>query len=116
MTAALLVALGGAIGACARYGLASTWSARFPWAILVVNLVGSFILGVLLVEARDEILLFLGVGFCGALTTFSTFILDTFALVREGRPGIAGVNVVLSMSGSIASLALGLLVARSLLS
>jgi len=113
--AALLVALGGALGASARYGLASTWSARFPWAILVVNVVGSFILGVLLVEARDEVLLFLGVGFCGALTTFSTFILDSFVLARDGRPGTAGVNIVLSMSGSIGSLALGLILARTLL-
>ena len=114
MTAVLLVAVGGALGASVRYGLVSAWSARFPWAILTANLAGSFGLGLLLARAQDDVLLFLGVGFCGALTTFSTFALDTLLLAREGRAPAAGVNVVASVMGSIAALAVGLLLARAM--
>ena len=80
-----LVAVGAALGATARYALASAWRARFPWSILTANVIGSFLLGILLVRAQDDVYLFLGVGFCGALTTFSTFALDTLLLAREGR-------------------------------
>lgn len=111
MTAALLVALGGALGASARYAMATRWTARFPWSILVANLAGSFVLGVLLHEAQRDVLLFVGVGFCGALTTFSTFALDTVVLAREGRPSAAGANIMLSAAGSITALALGLALA-----
>lgn len=114
MTAVALVAVGGALGAAARYALVLSWRAHFPWAILTANLAGSFVLGVLLVHAQEQILLFLGIGFCGALTTFSTFALDTLVLAREGRARTAGVNVGLSVLGSIAALGAGLLLARAL--
>jgi CrcB protein len=114
VTAAILVALGGALGASARYALAAWWTARFPWAILVANAAGSFVLGVLLHEAPRESMLLIGVGFCGALTTFSTFALDTVVLAREGRPKAAVANVIASTAGSILALALGLALARAL--
>jgi len=115
MSAVLLIAVGGALGASARYGLASLWGARFPWAILVANLAGSFVLGLLLPMTDEAVLAFAGVGFCGALTTFSTFVLDTLVLVREGRRSGAVANVVISVAGSIAALGAGLLLSRALI-
>lgn len=114
MTAVALVAVGGALGAAARYALVLAWRAHFPWAILIANLAGSFVLGVLLVPAQEQVLLFLGIGFCGALTTFSTFALDTLVLAREGRARAAGVNVGLSTLGSLVALGAGVLLARAL--
>ena len=101
MTAFLLVAVGGAIGAGARYLLATYGTARFPWSILVANLAGSFGLGLLLGSASPGLLLYAGVGFCGALTTFSTFALDTLVLAREGRVTAAAGNVAASAAGSV---------------
>lgn len=114
MTGIVLVAVGAALGATARYALASVWRARFPWSILAANVIGSFVLGILLVRAQDDVYLFLGVGFCGALTTFSTFALDTLLLAREGRAPAAGVNVLASVAGSIAAFAAGLLLAGAI--
>lgn len=114
MTSFLLVAIGGALGTGVRYLLATRASARFPWSILAANLAGSFGLGLLLGSASPGLLLFAGVGFCGALTTFSTFALDTFVLAREGRPIASSANVVLSVAGSIAALTAGLGMARAL--
>lgn len=108
MTAFLLVAVGGALGAAGRYLLATRWSARFPWSILAVNLVGSFGLGLLLGSASPGLLLFAGVGFCGALTTFSTFALDTVVLAREGRFGASAGNVVASLAGSVVAVIAGM--------
>lgn len=114
MIGIVLVAVGAALGATARYALASAWRARFPWSILTANVIGSFLLGILLVRAQDDVYLFLGVGFCGALTTFSTFALDTLLLAREGRTPAAGANVVVSVTGSVAAVAAGLLLARAI--
>jgi CrcB protein len=110
----VLVAAGGTLGAGVRYLLATQWSARFPWSILVANLAGSFGLGLLLGTASPGLLLFAGVGFCGALTTFSTFALDTLVLAREGRVAASAVNVAVSVAGSITALVAGLALARSL--
>lgn len=114
MTAFVLVAAGGALGAAVRYLLVLCVSGRFPWSILVANLAGSFVLGVLLVSASPGWLLFAGVGFCGALTTFSTFALDTFVLAREGRHTASVVNVGASVAGSVLALIAGLALARAL--
>jgi len=107
------VAAGGAIGAVARYlvslGLSRGGETAFPYATLLVNVVGSFALGALAgLMARgslsNELRLFVGVGVLGALTTFSTFSVETWSLLRAGR--IAGAtfnvlgNVVLSLSAA----------------
>ena len=98
----LLVALGGALGAVLRFGV-STWLPRiaFPWATMVVNLVGSFVLGYLfLAHGMDHPLrLLVAVGFLGALTTLSTYSVETIELWREGRPAMAAVNVGLNGLG-----------------
>ena len=106
MKAIALVALGGATGAVLRYG-ASQASLRlfgegWPIATLVVNVVGSFVLGWLLAHAgraelAPELKLLLGTGLCGALTTFSTFSVESLALIeRQDWRGLV-LNVVLNV-------------------
>ena len=114
MSAFLLVAAGGALGAGARYLLVAFVSGRFPASILIANLAGSFVLGLLLASVDSSLWLFAGVGFCGALTTFSTFALDTLLLAREGRRAASAVNVVASVAGSIIALLAGLALAGTL--
>ncbi|ROO85528.1 camphor resistance protein CrcB [Actinocorallia herbida] len=104
---ALLILMGGAFGAVLRYVLDTAVKKRagkaFPWGTLTVNVLGAGILGALhgaSVGTDSEALL--GTGFCGALTTFSTFELDTVHLFQDGRFLRGAVNVV-------ASLGLGLL-------
>lgn len=98
----LLVAAGGAAGALLRYAavLALGPVARFPLATLAVNAAGSAALGLLTAwlltratDASHALGLFLGVGLLGGFTTFSTFSMDTLALLHDGRIAVAGVNV-----------------------
>ncbi|GAA3913090.1 hypothetical protein GCM10022244_23810 [Streptomyces gulbargensis] len=90
------VAAGGALGAAARYGAALAWptpAGAFPWTTLLVNASGCAALGVLMVVVTEIVesphpLLrpFLGTGFCGGFTTFSTYALDTQRLLASGDP------------------------------
>ena len=98
----LLVALGGAAGAVLRFYISETLpSETFPWATLSVNLIGSFLLGIVmaatLVNAlgETETLLF-GVGILGAFTTMSTFSVETMLMMEDGRWRVAGIYVLLS--------------------
>lgn len=96
------VALGGALGALARYGSAVLVQglllggplAAFPLSTLLVNVIGSFLLALLLFQEAVALPIALktalGTGFLGALTTFSTFELDTFMLIRRGTWLAAG--------------------------
>lgn len=107
----LLVLVGGALGAPARY-LVDRWvTARtpgpFPWGTVLVNVAGSFLLGLLAAAAPGWLLTFGGVGFCGALTTFSTFTFETVRLVEQGRPLHALANVAISVVVGVASATLG---------
>lgn len=109
----LFVAMGGALGAMLRYGLSSgiyTWFGRsFPYGTLVVNVMGSFAIGllsILLVEKFDvphEVRLALVVGVLGALTTFSTFSWDTLELLEQGLVQKALLNVLLNVVVCIAA-------------
>jgi CrcB protein len=121
----LLVAIGGAIGATARYGLGvglgRVWTGPFPLAVLLTNIVGSLAMGLLigwLAKAMPswaaEGRLFLAVGVLGGFTTFSSFSLDTIALIERGEIGQAGTYVVLSVVVSVVCLYLGLLMTRGL--
>ncbi|UFU02644.1 CrcB family protein [Ruania suaedae] len=112
-----LVALGGALGTLARFGLAEALPTPdgVPWATLVVNLAGSFLLGVLL-EALDRageetsrgraLRLGLGTGLLGGFTTFSSLALEVERLLAGGELAVAGGYV-------LASLALGLVAAMA---
>jgi CrcB protein len=90
----LLVMLGGAIGAMLRYGLGA-WvqglsGPGFPWSTFLINISGSFLIGVVLRQSLDGALspewrLFLAVGVLGGYTTFSTFSWETLTLVQQGE-------------------------------
>lgn len=113
----LAVAVGGALGALARYGVATAIGTRsFPWATLIINVAGSFALGAVLAGAAGRwpaaVSFFVTVGFLGAFTTFSTFSFEATALIRDGRVVAAGAYVMASVVlGLLASVA-GYLAAR----
>ncbi|MEV4376576.1 fluoride efflux transporter CrcB [Streptosporangium sp. NPDC049644] len=98
----LLVLIGGGFGAMLRYLLDTKAKARFgkafPWGTLVVNLLGAGLLGLLHgVGVGTEWEALVGTGFCGALTTFSTFELDTVHLFQDGAYAKALVNAIGSL-------------------
>ncbi|GHG96757.1 fluoride efflux transporter CrcB [Pseudodonghicola xiamenensis] len=116
-----LVAVGGAIGASLRYltGLLVTWlldHPAFPMAILTVNILGSFIMGLFVVAAAHKGLTHLSplvvTGFLGGFTTFSSFSLETVTLIERGDMAQAALYVGLSVGVSIAALAGGMMLAR----
>jgi len=120
----LLVAVGGATGSVARYltGLVMTrlFGSAFPWGTITVNIVGSFIIGLLTeliarkFSAPLELRLLLVVGFLGGFTTFSSFSLDTMALFERGEGLTAFVYVAASVLLSLAAAFGGLALGRSL--
>src|SRR5450756_703308 len=107
----LWVALGGALGSVSRYWLsglvASRFGETFPWGTLVINITGSFIIGVFAAMAIPEGRLdpqsrafttqFLMIGVCGGYTTFSSFSLQTLNLLRDREWLYAGGNILLSV-------------------
>ncbi|MBM3688915.1 MAG: CrcB family protein [Actinobacteria bacterium] len=105
-----LIAAGGAAGAMARYLLYLWRTPGFPYGILVANVAGSLLLGFLIAGVPRATFLLVGVGFCGALTTFSTFALDTLVLAREGNSRAAVANVAASVVVCVAAAAAGLAV------
>lgn len=109
--ALLLAALAGGAGSVARYLLDRAVSrlvgARFPWGIVVVNITGSFALG-LLVGVLPEAAFVLGAGFLGGYTTFSTAMLDTVALWRDGERRAAVAHAAGTLLASLAAAGLGL--------
>ncbi|MEU6133844.1 fluoride efflux transporter CrcB [Nocardioides sp. NPDC047086] len=116
---ALLVVLGGAIGAPARYLsdlYVRRWTgADFPWGTMAVNAVGSLVLGLLAGAAASGVLpgwvlTLVGTGFCGALTTFSTFSYETVRLAEDGRWRSAALNVLGSLAVGSAAVSLGWLI------
>jgi len=116
-----LVALGGAIGASLRWlsGVAmlrALGPSDFPLAIITVNVVGSFLMGVFVVAAAQRGLThlspFVMTGILGGFTTFSAFSLETIALIERGNVGQAGLYILMSVGLSVGALALGLIMAR----
>ena len=123
MRALLLVGLGGALGAMARYGLAlmvgRLWPTAFPLATLLINSAGALAMGLFIgLMARwlppwqEEARLFVAVGLLGGFTTFSAFSLDTIVLIERGELVQAGFYVLLSVVICLIGLYLGLLVTR----
>ncbi|KHA53627.1 fluoride efflux transporter CrcB [Sulfitobacter geojensis] len=120
----LLVAFGGALGAALRFlsGVAVlrlTGPAEFPVAIITVNVIGSFLMGVFVVVAAHRGLThlspFVMTGILGGFTTFSAFSLETVTLMERGAFGAAAIYVALSVGLSIAALMAGLWLARGVL-
>lgn len=121
MTAVLMVCLGAALGAPARYladrGVQSLHDSVFPFGTLSINVVGCFVLGVLVgfgMPPDSPTFLALGTGFCGAFTTYSTFSYETVRLVEIGAWRQALLNVAASVGGGLAAAVLGFLVGSSL--
>jgi fluoride exporter len=118
----LLAALGGALGALARWGVATAlpWSpGTWPWGTLLVNLLGCFLMGVLvgvLAARRPEATWprpFLGVGVLGGFTTYSAFAVEVVQAVEQGSLLVAGGYVVASVVGGMLAVVAGGLVART---
>ena len=120
---ALLVALGAAIGAPLRYYTDRTIQARhdsvFPWGTFTVNVVGSLLLGLLLGGAAaggvpTAVVSAGGIGFCGGLTTYSTFGFETLRLAEGGSALYAGLNVAASLTAGLGAAWLGLSLAGAI--
>jgi CrcB protein len=114
----LAIGVGGALGAMARHGvylLCARWPiGPFPVGIFLVNVAGSFLIGLvaggvasLRLPVLTDFRLFLMVGVLGGFTTFSSFSLDTLTLLRQGHTGLAAVNVVGQVVLSLAAAAAG---------
>jgi len=123
-TTLIQVALGGAIGASARYltnvGAMRLFGPGFPWGTALVNVIGSFLMGVLVVVLAERfgnrLAPFLMTGVLGGFTTFSAFSLDAVTLWQRGEGAIAGLYVIGSVALSILALVAGLALTRSMLS
>ncbi|HEY4136387.1 MAG TPA: fluoride efflux transporter CrcB [Alphaproteobacteria bacterium] len=119
------VAVGGALGSVARYAT-MLWMARlfgggFPYGTLAVNMVGGFVMG-LLIEAMalawspsEAMRAFIAVGVLGGFTTFSTFSLDSWLLIQRGDYGLAALYIGASLLLSIGGLVAGLYLTRTVL-
>jgi CrcB protein len=120
----LLIALGGAAGSVARYfvgGAVQRMSeSGFPLGTMVVNVSGSFIIGILVrqflnMQLSPELRALLIVGFCGGFTTFSTFSAETLGLIEGGEYGRAAGYVALSVTLCLAATLAGMTTMRLLL-
>jgi CrcB protein len=119
----LMVALGGALGAVLRYGVSTSLRGilgAFPLGTLVVNVVGSILIGLVIAWASarggEAVALrnFLQVGLLGGLTTFSSFSAETLLLLQGGRTGLALANVVLNLVLALAACGVGLSLGRAI--
>jgi CrcB protein len=122
VTRFLFVGAGGFLGAIARYGVgllvARYWTAEFPLATFLINVSGSFVLGLFSTLAAERLTLdplwrlLVATGFVGAYTTFSTFEYETHRLVETGGTGLALLNVAASVVAGYAAVLVGVRLAR----
>lgn len=122
MNMVFAVAFGGAVGALGRHfvnvGVVTFFGTGFPWATLIVNVVGSLLMGILVHamavswSVSMEIRALLTVGGLGAFTTFSTFSFDVAMLYERGQLLFAAIYIGVSVGASIGALLLGLKIAR----
>ena len=117
------VALGGAVGASLRYGanlgIGRLLGAAFPWHTLAVNVIGSALMGGLMVllahRGQQQLAPFLMTGILGGFTTFSAFSMDTISLAQRGETALAAGYVVASVLFSLAAFVCAAAVTRSLI-
>lgn len=124
MTKLLLIAAGGAVGAVLRYVVSGLtyrlFDETFPWGTLAVNLLGSFVIGLVWAVSERVVLspkltTFLFIGVLGAFTTFSTYSLESFHLLRDGEVRLGLVNILASNVLGLALVYVGFVCARYLL-
>ncbi len=123
MNMVLSIAAGGAIGSVLRHfagvGAAAWLGAAFPYGTLFVNVVGSFVMGVIVAtfahfgNPPQELRAFLTVGILGGFTTFSSFSLDVATLYERGQAGAAALYILLSLILSLAGIFAGMFIVRS---
>lgn len=124
MQAAVLVFVGGGLGAALRHfvnlAAARLFGIAFPWGTLAVNVIGSLIMGLFVAWLAAKysgggqgLRLFVATGVLGGFTTFSAFSLDTLLLWERGAHGAAALYVLTSVTVSIAALATGLAIGRA---
>jgi fluoride exporter len=120
------IAAGGALGSVARYEVALALprgAGGFPWATFVVNVTGSFVLGVVATLVLERwprhplsttryVRPFVGIGVCGGYTTWSTFMTDTAVLVRDGRAAVAILYVVATLAAGLLAAVAGVALGR----
>lgn len=120
--ACVWIIVGAALGACARYFLsnyiAQLSMASFPYGTLVINVSGSFLLGLFLIFTTERMLvdprwrLLVAVGFCGSYTTFSSYAFEAFALMEQGQWLLMALNIVVSNVLCLLAVVAGAAVAR----
>ena len=126
MATYLFIALGGALGSVLRFWLGNQiqhgYGAKFPLGTLVVNVSGSFLIGLFFTVTADEARFaanatwrnFLMIGLCGGYTTFSAFSLQTLILARDGEWACVGLNIFLSVALCLLGVWLGQVAAQAI--
>jgi CrcB protein len=124
MRTIVAIAVAGAAGALARYGLEGAVSRRlagaFPWGTFVVNVSGAFVLGFLFTALSERLTTApwlraaVTIGFLGAYTTFSTLSFETYRLAEDGALGLAAANALGSLSAGLVAVYLGVVAGRAL--
>jgi CrcB protein len=124
MRTVVAIAVAGAVGALARYGLEGLVSRRlpgaFPWGTFVVNVSGAFLLGFAFTVMTDQFSVApwlrgsITIGLLGAYTTFSTLSFETYRLLEDGALGLALANVLGSVSAGLVAVYLGVVAGRAL--
>jgi CrcB protein len=119
------VAVGSALGGMSRFWVSrfvgERWGEKFPWGTIVINISGSFLIGIFLAltlaegrlnTSRSFVSQFCMVGICGGYTTFSSFSLQTLTLAREGQWLWAGGNIVISVFACLIAVWLGFILGQ----
>ena len=117
-----VIFVGGCVGGFTRYAVTQAWptpDSRFPWSTLTVNLVGAFVLGVVVVLAAEtrgsrHLRLLVGTGFCGALTTFGSVVVAVDELLAHHHAATATAYLIATAASALLVAGMGLALARSM--